>query len=353
MSHGYRIVQWNPFKARFDRLLLSGLGVFLMAYVIAGYLFQPLDARPTEIQLLIGAFGAAAFALLTFILAIGPLARLSPRFSPLLYNRRHLGVACFLLALVHSGLVLSWYHGFSEIHPLVSLLTSNPRYSSIGGFPFESLGLVAFVILFLMAATSHDFWNGVLGPRLWKAIHMSVYAAYALVVGHVMLGAVQGEKGLALASATALAAAAISVLHILAGRIAMRIDGNTTDDMPEGWLRAGEAMAIADGRAIVLVPEEGERIAVFRDGSKVYAVANACRHQGGPLGEGRIIDGCIVCPWHGFQYQPEDGCSPPPYAEKIPTYETRIQAGIVFVNPAPNPAGTPALPSVIQQAVSQ
>lgn len=352
MSHAYKIVQWNPFKVRFDRLLLAGLGAFLVAYVMAGYLLRPSDARPAEIQLLIGAFGSAAFALLTFILAIGPLARLSPRFSPLLYNRRHLGVACFGLALVHAGLVLLWYHGFSEINPLVSLLTSNPRYTSIGGFPFESLGLIGLVILFLMAATSHDFWNAVLGPSLWKAIHMSVYAAYGLLVGHVMLGTVQGEKGLALASATAAAAAGVSVLHILAGRLSTRDDGVVADNMMNGWLQAGEALSIADGRAVILVPEDGERIAVFRDGDKVYAVANACRHQGGPLGEGRIIDGCIVCPWHGFQYRPQDGCSPPPYAEKIPTYETRISAGIVYVNPAPNPPGTPALPSIIQRAVS-
>ncbi len=352
MSHGYRIVQWNPFKTRFDRVLLAGLGAFLIAYVIAGHVLRTPDARPAEIQLLIGAFGGAAFAMLTFILAIGPLARLSPRFAPLLYNRRHLGVACFGLALVHAGLVLLWYHGFSEINPLVSLLTSNPRYTSIGGFPFESLGLIALVILFLMAATSHDFWNAVLGPRLWKAIHMSVYAAYVLLVGHVMLGAVQGEKGLGIASATAIAAASLSVLHILAGRIAMRADAAIADTEPDGWLRVGEALAIADGRAIIVVPDEGERIAVFRDGDRIFAVANACRHQGGPLGEGRIIDGCIVCPWHGFQYQPQNGCSPPPYAEKIPTYDTRIEAGVVFVNPEPNAPGTPAIPSVIQRAVT-
>ena len=29
----------------------------------------------------------------------------------------------------------------------------------------------------------------------------------------------------------------------------------------------------------------------------------------GPLGEGKIVDGCITCPWHGFQYRPQDGCT--------------------------------------------
>jgi nitrite reductase/ring-hydroxylating ferredoxin subunit len=29
--------------------------------------------------------------------------------------------------------------------------------------------------------------------------------------------------------------------------------------------------------------------------------------QNGPLGEGRIVDGCITCPWHGYQYRPDTG----------------------------------------------
>jgi hypothetical protein len=33
------------------------------------------------------------------------------------------------------------------------------------------------VILFLMAATSHDFWLGFLTPPIWKALHMALYAA--------------------------------------------------------------------------------------------------------------------------------------------------------------------------------
>ena len=42
-----------------------------------------------------------------------------------------------------------------------------------------------------MAATSHDFWLLMLTPRSWKALHMAVYVAYALVVMHVALGYLQ------------------------------------------------------------------------------------------------------------------------------------------------------------------
>ncbi len=45
--------------------------------------------------------------------------------------------------------------------------------------------------LSFMAATSHDYWQQFLGPRGWKALHMTVYAAYGLVVMHI---APFGEK---------------------------------------------------------------------------------------------------------------------------------------------------------------
>ncbi|HEU5217822.1 MAG TPA: Rieske (2Fe-2S) protein, partial [Gemmatimonadales bacterium] len=89
---------------------------------------------------------------------------------------------------------------------------------------------------------------------------------------------------------------------------------------------------------------DGERIAVFRDGSRVGALTNLCAHQNGPLGEGRIIDGCITCPWHGYQYRPESGVSPPPFDDKVPTYNLAVEAGRVLVDPRPNPPGTTVAP---------
>src|SRR5260221_13528979 len=62
----------------------------------------------------------------------------------------------------------------------------------------------------------------------------------------------------------------------------------------------------------------------------------------GPIGEGRIIDGCVTCPWHGYQYRLMDGCAPPPFTEKLVTYRVRIAHGVVEVDPRPLPPGTAA-----------
>ena len=89
-------------------------------------------------------------------------------------------------------------------------------------------------------------------------------------------------------------------------------------------------------------------MALFRYDGKVSAISNVCRHQNGPLGEGKIVDGCVVCPWHGYQYRPHDGTSPPPFTEKVPTFRVKVAAGRVLVDPRPLPPGTP-VEAVLQQ----
>jgi nitrite reductase/ring-hydroxylating ferredoxin subunit len=93
----------------------------------------------------------------------------------------------------------------------------------------------------------------------------------------------------------------------------------------------------------------GERVAIFKYDGRVSAVSNVCRHQNGPLGEGRILDGCITCPWHGYQYLPDSGASPPPFTEKVPTFNIKIENGRVLVSTRPNPPGHRAEPAKIEE----
>ncbi len=158
MSVSYRPVIWNRNKWVYDGALIA----FVVAYIVLFIEYAPglLDVRPSERSILqMRAFGTCAFLMLTMILCIGPLARLDRRFLPLLYNRRHFGVMMFCVALGHVLHVKDWYFAFNpNIDPYVAMLGANTAFASWYGFPFESLGVLAFVILFFMAATSHDFW---------------------------------------------------------------------------------------------------------------------------------------------------------------------------------------------------
>jgi nitrite reductase/ring-hydroxylating ferredoxin subunit/DMSO/TMAO reductase YedYZ heme-binding membrane subunit len=347
VSVGFRAVQWNRHKLIYDAALLAGVAFFITCFMVLAPRLWPGANDVTWDILRIRAFGICAFVMLTIILAIGPLARLDRRFLPLLYNRRHFGVVTFCVAALHAWYVLGWYHSDGKLPMLVSLLVSSRHYVSFIDFPFELLGLAAFLVLFLMAATSHDYWLAFLTPPVWKALHMAVYPAYGVLVLHVALGAMQTERSPIIPVLLGGAFAVVAALHIIADRRERRGRDSMAAD---GWLSVGPPLSISDGRARMIAVSGAERIAVFRDGSRIGALSNVCAHQNGPLGEGRLIDGCVTCPWHGFQYRLDDGCSPPPFAERVATYRVRIRDGMVEVHPEPMPLGTKAVLAVIDAA---
>ncbi len=346
MAATYKPVLWNHHKRIYDAILIGGIAAYLAIFISVGY--ATADSANTSMEILtISALGACAFFMLHIVLAIGPLARLSPRFLPLLYNRRHLGVALFVVAATHAIYATIWYHGYGVINPIVSLFVSNPRYDAIGAFPFESLGVAALVILFLMAATSHDFWLNNLSPAVWKTLHMLIYPAYGSIVLHVLLGAASGHGGSPLyVWAVTAGFAAIVGLHTTAALVQAGRDAATRRNEAD-WIDAGLAADIPEKRARRITTPAGQQIAIFRYDGKVSAISNVCAHQMGPLAEGCIIDGLVTCPWHGWQYDPATGRSPAPYTEKVETFAVRVKDGRVFVAPKPNPKGTAATPAAI------
>jgi nitrite reductase/ring-hydroxylating ferredoxin subunit/DMSO/TMAO reductase YedYZ heme-binding membrane subunit len=345
MSTQYRAISWNRQKKLYDLIVFSLLLSYILVFVgISGWR----NPTATAETLLIRAFGTAAFLLLNVALCIGPLARLDRRFLPLLYNRRHLGVTTFLMGLAHGGFALFQFHALGNVNPLVSLFISNPRYGSVAEFPFQALGFFALVILFLMAATSHDFWLRNLSAPTWKRLHMFIYAAYTLLVAHVVLGALQSETSSVLVAVVIAGVATVATLHLLAAFKTSRIDREELRASQDGFVEVCRVERIPE-KCATIVSLAGERVAVFRHEGKVSAISNACQHQNGPLGEGRIIEGCITCPWHGYQYRPEDGAAPLPFKERVPTFRVKVVGGSVFLHPKPNPAGTYVEPAVIGQ----
>ena len=345
MSVRYAAVGWNRQKKIYDRIIAATIVTYLALFIgVSAALFPTATAE----TLFIRATGTAAIILLHVILSIGPLCRLDARYLPLLYNRRHLGVVMFFLALIHGVVSLIQFHALGDVNPLVSLFFGQTDYDTFVDFPFQMLGFFALLILSLMAITSHDFWLKLLTPPLWKALHMLVYFAYALIVMHVALGILQDARNPAFAVLTGLGLAWIIGVHVFAALrpnpanpapVATR-ELSEDDAVPPGYTYAAHIDDIAYNRAKT-VRIGAERIAVFRvagdarsenvayaapAGDNIYAISAVCRHQNGPLGEGRIIDGCVTCPWHGFQYDPATGKSPPPYTEQVACFPVFVTA---------------------------
>ena len=350
MSVLYKPVQWNRSKVIYDAVLLLAVTLYLLMFLkVAPMLGEPGQAADTAVVRM-RAFGSCAFLMLTLILCIGPLARLDRRFLPLLYNRRHFGVLTFIVALAHASFVLGWYFAFSPTDPYVALLSSNTSYRQLLGFPFEAFGIFVLFVLLLLAITSHDFWLKFLKPPVWKALHMAVYFAYAAVLAHVAFGYLQDNKGYTFAIIVCASAMLVALLHVTAGMRGREQDMAPLSPAAEdaNWLDAGHVGEIAADRAKTILLPNGEKVAIFRHGgNKLSALTNACAHQNGPLGEGRIVGGCVTCPWHGFQYRPEDGRAPAPFTEKISTYRLRLVGTKIFLDPQKNPPGTYVEPVTI------
>lgn len=84
------------------------------------------------------------------------------------------------------------------------------------------------------------------------------------------------------------------------------------------------------------LPAVGQ-VSEFVAGGRAYCVANVggtiavldgvCPHEGGPLGEGIIEEGRVVCPWHGYCFDVHSGVSEQDPEVKAEVFEATVEAG--------------------------
>ena len=107
---------------------------------------------------------------------------------------------------------------------------------------------------------------------------------------------------------------------------------------PEGWYFVACRRTI-EKEQLLRKTWLGERIVVWCDEAGVVCVAEAvCPHLGSDLGPeagGRVRDGRLVCPFHGFEYDVTGQCvatpyAPPPRSARLRVFETRDIQGLVF-----------------------
>jgi nitrite reductase/ring-hydroxylating ferredoxin subunit/multimeric flavodoxin WrbA len=102
----------------------------------------------------------------------------------------------------------------------------------------------------------------------------------------------------------------------------------------EDWVDIGSAAELAatplqSGRAGTIP------IAIsFKDG-EFGVVSNACNHVGGPLGDGRLDNDYITCPWHGWKFHRCTGVGEPGFEEdRVPAFPVKVESGRLLVNVA-------------------
>jgi nitrite reductase (NADH) small subunit len=78
-------------------------------------------------------------------------------------------------------------------------------------------------------------------------------------------------------------------------------------------------------------PCGGKTICVANIKGSYSAMDNVCPHRGGPLGQGMIEGGKVVCPWHGWAWDTKTGQADQNCDMKVSIYPLKIENGDVLV----------------------
>lgn len=229
-------------------------------------------------------------------------------------------------------------------HPLHPALVAVPIGAFVGASVLDLTGerdaarrLVGLGLLSALptAAAGASDWSDTLGPekRVGLAHAAANYAALGLYAAS-WLARRRGQHGrgvvLALAGGSALAAGGWLGGH-LSYALGVGVDTTAFQAGPCGWSPVAPAEDLDRGKPLQGFVE-GVAVMVVRQDGQLRALADRCTHRGGPLSEGRLLDGCIECPWHGSRFRLDEGSiERGPATQGQPVYQVRLHDGWVQV----------------------
>lgn len=85
---------------------------------------------------------------------------------------------------------------------------------------------------------------------------------------------------------------------------------------------AGEAREVVCG---------GKLICVANSGGAISAMDNVCPHRGGPLGQGIVEEGKLICPWHAWAFDTKTGVAVHTPNARVDIYEVKLDGDDVLV----------------------
>ncbi len=237
--------------------------------------------------------------------------------------------------------IRSFFNGTWLGHPVHAVLTDVPIGAlflvivldllgqPVGADVALVLGVLAMVAAAVVGFADYSVTDG--AARVRATVHSTVMIV-ALLIYLVSLGLRAGSPadrtlpiGLSIVGFLIL-----SVGAYVGGDVVFAL-GNMVDR--HAWRPAGakwatlEVAELAEG-----VPMRGkvgiQNLVVVRWGDTIHALHDQCAHAGGPLSGGKIVDGCIECPWHGSRFELATGRRRRgPTAYDQPAYEVRAAEG--------------------------
>lgn len=168
-------------------------------------------------------------------------------------------------------------------------------------------------------------------PKRVGLVHAAANTATATLYGASWLARRRGDhaRGRDLAL---LGAGGLMVGGYLGGHLSysqgVGVNRNADEqNKPRDWTDAAADAEVVDGRPL-RVQVKGQQVVLVREGGQVHAMGATCSHYGGPLDEGDVDDGCLVCPWHGSRFRLDDGSvARGPATSPQRSYEVRTSGG--------------------------
>jgi 3-phenylpropionate/trans-cinnamate dioxygenase ferredoxin subunit len=98
------------------------------------------------------------------------------------------------------------------------------------------------------------------------------------------------------------------------------------------FVKAAKLNQVPPGR-VRIVEVGDEDVALCNVGGEIFAIANVCTHDDGPLGQGYLLGDEIECPRHGARFNVRTGeVKSLPAIVPIPTFEVKVEGDEIWVD---------------------
>jgi nitrite reductase/ring-hydroxylating ferredoxin subunit/uncharacterized membrane protein len=109
------------------------------------------------------------------------------------------------------------------------------------------------------------------------------------------------------------------------------VDHSSGRELPEKFTAVLSEEKLPEGKPTRATYKDTPLLLVKIDG-RIHCLAETCAHLGGPLSEGKLEHGTVVCPWHASRFDLESGdVVDGPSAFPQPCLETRVRQGQIEV----------------------
>lgn len=96
------------------------------------------------------------------------------------------------------------------------------------------------------------------------------------------------------------------------------------------WVKVAKESNLLNERVKTVVADK-QQVCLVHHKNEFSALGNRCPHQGGPLGEGQIEDGWVICPWHAYQYDPKTGKAPEGFDDHAKCHTLKLKDDGIYV----------------------